>query len=239
MITVAEVDSTNSEASRLISEGRLKDSFYIVADYQNGGRGQGQNVWVSKPGKNLLMSWCVFPAFLSVKKQFQLSKSVCLAVSDVLTQYQVPCSIKWPNDILTGFGKIGGILIEHSLMGSKIRHSIIGIGLNINQVHFPEFPFRASSMMLELGKETNTEDFRNRLADQLESRFSQLRRGEADQINSDYLSNLYRLNADSVFSDGVVEFRGMIVGVSEIGELQIETNEGISTYGFHQVRMVH
>ncbi len=238
MIAYAVVDSTNSEASRLISRGKIRGSCYIVADYQNHGRGQGEHVWVSEAGKNLLLSWCVFPAFLSVNDQFQLSKAVCLAVSDLLNQYQVSCNIKWPNDILTGLGKIGGILIEHSLMGSKIRHSIIGIGLNINQAIFPEFPFKASSMILELGREIDLEEFRNRLADYLEGRFSQLRRGEMDQINSEYLSRLYRLNAESVFSDGVVKFRGRIIGVSDLGELQVETNDGVSTFGFHQIMML-
>lgn len=105
------------------------------------------------------MSWIVYPAFLSVQDQFQLSKAVSLAITDFLSLFSIEAEIKWPNDILCSGSKICGILIENSIMGDELRHSIVGIGLNVRQEVFPEFPWKATSMYLEMaGNEGAGED---------------------------------------------------------------------------------
>ena len=152
MITYAELDSTNGEAARLSASGSLMGEFFVSANYQLDGKGQAGRKWVSDPGMNLLMSWVVFPAFLSVNQQFQLSKAVSLAISDLLEGYSISCRIKWPNDIISNSGKIAGILIENSWQGSEIRQSIVGIGLNVNQKTFPVFPYVAAGMIKEYGR---------------------------------------------------------------------------------------
>ena len=107
---------------------------------------------VEQQGENLLMSMLLYPAFLSASRQFHLSRVVSLALCDVLGTLDIESRIKWPNDILSSKGKIAGILIEHSITAGKISHSIAGIGLNLNQAEFPDFPVPASSVRLESGK---------------------------------------------------------------------------------------
>lgn len=256
--TYGEIDSTNAEAARLLREGSLPEGMVITADYQSGGRGQGKNVWVSDPGKNILMSWIVYPAFLSVKDQFQLSKAVSLAITDFLSHYAIDAEIKWPNDILCHGSKICGILIEHSVMGDQLRHCIVGIGLNVQQEVFPEFPWKATSLVLETagksaGKATGSvgsmaagsvvdstiDTLVQSLKGSLDARYSQLAGGEAPEISASYLQRLYRLNEPAEFTDGVSRFTGMIRGVDDTGQILVERGTVTRSYGFHEVQMVY
>lgn len=238
-LTYREIDSTNAEAARLLRSGDLPGGMVILSDYQSGGRGQGKNVWVSDPEKNILMSWIVYPAFLSVQDQFQLSKAVSLAITDFLGAHSLEAVIKWPNDILCSGAKICGILIENSVMGGQIRHSIVGIGLNVRQERFPEFPWRATSMFLEAGTKVAPGLLAESLAGFLDLRYDQLAGGGADEINSAYLQRLYRLDAPSEFTDGRSRFTGVVRGVDASGRLQVEAGTGIRSYGFHEIRMIH
>lgn len=238
LITFDMLDSTNNEAQRIIAAGSVSGEFIVSAGFQQHGRGQSANRWVSDPGRNLLMSWVVYPAFLSVNQQFQLSKAVSLAITDLFASYFVPCCIKWPNDIVCDSGKIGGILIENSILGEDIRHSIIGIGLNINQMEFPPFPRPATSMINETGKNYDPEEVRDSLISFLNKRYKQLEGGEQQMIDTSYLLQLFRINEVSVFTDGVNEFEGVISGVNEIGELQLMREGKLYSHGFHEIKMI-
>jgi BirA family transcriptional regulator, biotin operon repressor / biotin---[acetyl-CoA-carboxylase] ligase len=237
LITYEVLDSTNSEAQRIISAGSVSGEFVVSAGFQHHGRGRNTNRWVSEPGSNLLMSWVVFPAFLSVNLQFQLSKAVSLAIIDLLEGFSVHCSIKWPNDIVCDAGKIGGILIENSLQGGEIRHSIIGIGLNINQQDFPKFPRPATSMTIETGENYDPVEIRDSLISHLIGRYEKLKGGENGAIDTAYLSRLFRLNESSVFIDESGEFTGVIRGVNATGELLVLRDSNLHVYGFHEIKM--
>jgi len=237
LITYKELDSTNSEAQRLISAGSVSGEFIVSAGFQHHGRGRSTNRWVSEPGSNLLMSWVVFPAFLSVNQQFQLSKVVSLAMIDLLKGFSIHCSIKWPNDIVCETGKIGGILIENSLQGGELRHSIIGIGLNINQQDFPQFPRPATSMTNETGESHDPEKIRDTLISHLKSWYVKLKEGGNEAIDTAYLSRLFRLNESSVFIDDNGKFTGVIIGVNETGELLVRREGNLHVYGFHELKM--
>lgn len=233
------LQSTNMEAERILKVDKINQSFYVVADYQTGGRGQGENEWISETGKNLLFSWLVFPAFLSVSDQFQLSKAISLAIYDFLQSYIEDVKIKWPNDIFCKNRKIGGILIENSVMGDKLKHSIIGVGLNINQTIFPSFPYHASSMKLECGKFFQLEKVKTPLFKKLQQYFSELELGQIQKHNQQYLWALYGKDKVSTFADKSGEFQGLIRGVDDVGELLIETECGLRSFGFHEIKMKH
>ncbi|MDF1570476.1 MAG: biotin--[acetyl-CoA-carboxylase] ligase [Bacteroidales bacterium] len=237
-LTYREIDSTNAEAARLLRSGNLPGGVVILTDYQSSGRGQEKNVWVSDPGKNILMSWIVYPAFLSVQDQFQLSKAVSLAITDFLGAHSLDARIKWPNDILCSDAKICGILIENGIMGGQIRHSIVGIGLNVRQERFPEFPWKATSMFLEAGTDVAPGGLAASLAGFLDLRYDQLAGGGAEVINRAYLQRLYRLDVPSIFTDGRSQFTGVVRGVDDSGRLRVEAGAGITSYGFHEIRML-
>jgi BirA family biotin operon repressor/biotin-[acetyl-CoA-carboxylase] ligase len=131
--------STNSEAQSLIVQNRASEGCTVITDFQTAGRGQRGNQWVAAPAENLMLSVVWQPTFLAATEQFRLSQAVALAVHDWATALLGPdpkLKVKWPNDLYYGNQKLGGLLIENSLSGTKIQYSIIGIGLNINQQAF-------------------------------------------------------------------------------------------------------
>ncbi len=80
------------------------------------------------------------PVFLPVEDQFDLTRVVSLGVFDALWPITGnKLKIKWPNDLYYGDNKLGGILIENIIQSGKIKASVIGIGLNINQESFPPY----------------------------------------------------------------------------------------------------
>lgn len=129
-LTFDVIDSTNSEARRLLSRG-IDGNFVISAGEQITGRGRNGKVWESKPG-NLYMS-ILLDADGFYNKQSDISFVTALAVYEAIVEITKDCGkiiIKWPNDILVNGAKISGILLE-SIKSNTKHYLIIGIGINI------------------------------------------------------------------------------------------------------------
>ena len=131
---IVHIDETESTNQWLKEHG--EDDMVVVADYQTAGRGCGTNTWESERGQNLLFSVLLHPKQVVASRQFHISMAVSVAICEAVEQFIGDVSIKWPNDIYWRDGKLGGILIEHTLQGSGIKDSIIGVGLNVNQRQF-------------------------------------------------------------------------------------------------------
>jgi len=143
----SQVSSTNDEAIRLAKEG-VSEGTVIIADFQTQGRGRGENVWVSKEGKDLLMSLVVRPK-CDASKVSGLTLMTAQAIEKFLKRHNIPAAIKCPNDLLVGGRKISGILTESQTQGKRIEWCVIGVGLNINS-GVEDIPEGSTSMGLEL-----------------------------------------------------------------------------------------
>lgn len=230
--------STNSFISELLKDRQLEEGTVVIADYQEAGRGLGKHSWQSKRGENLLMSMLLFPAFLSAQSQFHLSRLVSVALCDVLEILGIGANIKWPNDIITRKGKIAGILIEHSISEGNISHSIAGIGLNLNQTKFPDFPVPASSLRLETGKGFDVNQVGELVEAHILNRYKILKEGGSfANLERDYLKRLYKAGILWNFKTDEVSFKGSILGVNEFGELLVEQEGEIRSYGHGSIRM--
>ena len=230
------VDSTNAFLLEGIKLGKFKDEVVLTADYQEKGRGQGDHQWESSPGENLLLSVLLFPAFLSASRQFHLSRVTSLAISDTLVFTGLKPLIKWPNDLLVNRRKIAGILIENGITGQYLSHSILGIGLNLNQDEFPEFQIPATSVALETGIPADRDRLADTLLGALETRYNQLRSGAVRVLEEDYLEQMYLLGEQAEFVSGGRRFKGTIRGVDRHGELLIEQEGTTRSYGFQQIQ---
>lgn len=230
--------STNRYLSWLLKEGSFPGEVLITADYQDSGKGQGGHQWHSKWGENLLMSLLLFPAFLSASDQFQLSRVASLAIIDVLKGLGLAPLIKWPNDILINEKKVAGILIENGITGKNISHTIIGIGLNLNQKDFPVFPVVATSVALESGFQHNREEVTARLLEFLITRYRYLEEGRVSYLESEYLKQLFLLNQPARYATAGSEFTGIIRGISDLGELLLESYGITRTYAFQEIRYI-
>lgn len=132
-------DSLPSTSTALAADAAEQPHGTVYATRsQTAGRGQRGNSWEAAPGLNLTFSVLLRPSLpFEVSETFAVSMLTALAVADVLSQVTgEKILVKWPNDIYAGDRKLGGILIENSLQGHNVRHTIAGIGINVNQVTF-------------------------------------------------------------------------------------------------------
>jgi BirA family biotin operon repressor/biotin-[acetyl-CoA-carboxylase] ligase len=130
LVHLAEADSTNAEATRRALAGE-RGPLWVLADRQTTGRGRSGRTWVSEPG-NLYASLLI-EATCPPNKAGQLSLVAGVATIDAIRRAGLlgpALRLKWPNDILIGTAKAGGILVESSAQGED-RFAVIGIGLNL------------------------------------------------------------------------------------------------------------
>ena len=141
IIKVNATRSTNDRVKMLIKSKKIESGDIVVAKYQYGGRGQNTNKWYSSYGKNLLSSTLYRPLDVNVNQIFCINQVVSLAVLKTIRKFsKEKCFIKWPNDIMSVNKKISGILVENSLSLNQVNYSIIGVGINVNQVFFKKLP---------------------------------------------------------------------------------------------------
>ena len=233
---IQELGSTNNYAATELLTKRLPEGCVFVADSQVDGRGQASNKWESEPNKNLTFSIILYPDFLDISRQFELSKSISLGVTDFLKDLTDHVSIKWPNDIYIEKGKVAGILIENSIRINKISSCIVGIGLNINQLKFSDCLPNPISLSQITGKIYNLEETLAQLCQKIEARYLQLRNTRYTQIDKDYSETLYQRDTWCDYSDEHGTFEGRIIGVDQTGQLKIETRTGkVNKYQFKEV----
>lgn len=192
LIFVKNLPSTNTYAASLLRDNELTEGTVIHTNHQSSGRGQGGNKWESEDGKNLLISIVLFPSMIIPAEQFFLSMAISLGICDFLDKYTSSVSIKWPNDIYVNNDKIAGILIENSIMGNIIEHTIAGIGINLNQTKFLSDAPNPVSLSNLTGKEYDVSECLWQLVTDLDKRYKSLLSGETARIKAEYFSKLYR-----------------------------------------------
>ena len=235
IIHIDETDSTNRwlrEWAEQHPEPPVPVPVCVVADYQTAGRGCGTNHWESERGQNLLFSVMLHPREVAASRQFHISMAVSIAISDALEQYIGDVSIKWPNDIYWQNGKISGILIEHTLQGSFIKDSIVGVGLNVNQQRFLSDAPNPVSLWQITGHETDREALLHDILQRIE-------RLTAEDVRSRYLAKLYRRKGFHPYTDGQGAFMAEITGVENDGRLLLRDDNGQERrYAFKEVQFV-
>lgn len=238
IIKLSAIDSTNSFLKDMVMNSTVEDFTVIVAEKQTSGRGQMNTTWVSEDGKNLIMSIFVSFSDFEIANQKYLNYAVSLSIFKAISYYKLPkLSVKWPNDILSEADKIAGVLIENSLQRNKIKSTIIGIGLNVNQDVFPTELTNASSLKIKTGREFNVDEVLSTVLQEFQAHISLLKNEEFKALEEKYLGVLYKKNIPSMFkTDQNIFFMGKIVGVSPAGKLLIElSDETIQEFGLKEV----
>ena len=221
-IKLETINSTNDYAISLKETAVFKEGLVVTANYQSGGNGQRGKAWESNANENLLLSVIIQPN-IAVENQFEISKIIALSVCDLLTNLGLNSKIKWPNDILITKEKVAGILIQNILKGTSISHSVIGIGLNINQLQFKKYSPKATSLQLLMKKEFDIAKISMQLLQFLAERMKQYRNGFSQ--DQDYLSSLYLKDKVAAFESKDLQFMGIIKGVNQNGKLLIKTED--------------
>lgn len=212
------VESTNNFAANLIEKQLCRNGALILADTQTEGKGQRGSLWESQPGKNLLCSYVYFPDNLSVDFLQELNMCLSISLIECLRYFEIAAEIKWPNDILVDGKKICGVLIENNVRFGKVKSMIFGIGLNINQQSF--LNLKASSMALIRGTDFSIDEVSLQLTKEFNHWISFVG-GNHQTLKLVYLKQLHGLNMNHRFKSQDQEFDGVIVGVTDCGELII------------------
>lgn len=236
VIVLASVDSTNKTAAELIQLSKAGHGTVIMAQEQTAGRGQRGRLWQSMPGRDLTFSLVLEPKELRADAQFGLAKLAALALLDTLSLL-LPgrVKLKWPNDLLVDRLKIAGILIECDLVGEKVRHAIIGVGLNVNSTDLPA-EFAATSLSLENGKVNSCNEVLEELLKAFRRRYAQWVEDPALQ-DADYATALWARGrwADMVLDGEPLALRPL--DVDPLGRLLVEHEGGkVAAYGLDRLR---
>ena len=162
----ASVDSTNQLA--LIAAQAGAQWGVWIADEQTAGRGRGGHTWHSARGDGIYMSALVTP-WVPMEYARELPMAAGLAVRHAVLEYTgLTLDLRWPNDLMFGDRKCGGILVESASgaapdgwltgRGPALKYAVIGIGLNVGHVSFPgELNAIATSLFMESGREFERE----------------------------------------------------------------------------------
>ena len=230
-VHLEQVDSTNAYLQRKQSDCDIRN-WVVYADEQTAGKGMGNNSWESEVGKNLTFSLALDMDFLPAERQFLLSEAVPLGIIEVLDN-NVPAEklhVKWPNDILYETHKLAGILINSTIKANMMDVSIIGIGLNVNQMQFKDWPTHPISLKKITGKEHDLQPLMEEITGHILKKVEQLKSNPA-LIEQEYLKRLFRYRTWADYEVNGIVLRLLMTGIDPFGRLMM-IDEGNNSYCF-------
>ena len=226
-----KIDSTNSYLLKLGDDG-FPEGTTVVADEQTSGRGRFGRKWEAEPLSNLLFSLLLRPSFLLRDEIFILTFAAAVAVAEALERVAlVKAELKWPNDIMLNRKKACGILLESSFDSDKLKHVVLGIGLNVNQTGFSsDISDKATSLFLFTGKKFDRDEILSAILKSFSSIYEVLRA-------RDFYSVMKRWRDRSRIFGGRIKlslagntFEGICQDVTDEGEIVIQTPEGLRKF---------
>ena len=224
-----KIGSTNQAAMEAASAGAPEGSVF-VAEQQTAGRGRGGNSWHSARSEGIYCSVVLRPA-LPPSDALILSLAAGLAVHAAVLEVDsraVP-DLKWPNDVLIGDKKFCGILTEMNAEVTRVRHVVVGIGINVNQAGFPaELQNSATSLRLTTGSEWSRVDLCAALLKSLDREYRNLLNG-GDAVLQRFQENSSWVRGRQVTIEENGGFEGVTEGLDERGFLRVRTEKGMRT----------
>ena len=221
------LESTNAEAWELLEEDLADHGMIVITDNQTGGKGRNGNKWFMSPSKGLAMS-------LILNKQHSLENAELIpiatgvAVAMTLKNRGLEPRLKWPNDIMIGDKKCGGILCESKVSGQKINQMVIGLGININETKedFPEYlNITSTSLFLESGRTQQRE-----LICAIFTTFLEKILDDLDSAIDEWKKYCAHIDEEVSFTHDGVKQHGIFKDINERGHALIEVNSNIKTF---------
>lgn len=226
---IESCESTNELGFQEALKEEIPEGFAWIAGYQTAGKGQRGNQWFAQANQNLLVSYLLKPAHDLLPTQFYLSKAIANGIIEGLQLWAkamygdpLPLKIKWPNDIYLDEKKLGGILIESNFQAGKWAFSIIGIGLNINQLEFDGLRATSLRKWTQNPLPIDISEVFNYLSIGLENAYQTFQNQTLELIDASYHQDLFRKDSWHYFEDENGQFEGKIERVNEQGLLVID-----------------
>lgn len=242
---IESCESTNSLAFTESLNNQLVEGYAWVAGFQTAGKGQRGNQWIAQPHQNLLVSYLLKPDHEYLANQFFLSKAIALGIIQGIQHWaqqnlgeQLPLKVKWPNDIYLDGLKLGGILIENNFLAGRWTFSIVGVGLNINQIDFQDL--RATSLKKWIGNPIpiELEEIYSFISCSIELFYDLFIQKSFQHIDEVYHENLFRKNELALFEDTIEVFEGTIRQVNEKGFIVIDKRGELKQYDIKELSFI-
>lgn len=204
----------------------------IVSEEQTEGRGTKGRRWFSGRSYGLYVSFILRPP---AKEISLLPLAVGLAACEAVEKsYALSVGLRWPNDIVWGGKKLGGILCESGFLGNRLDYVILGVGLNINHEEgdFPEeIRQTAVSIRMAAGKKSDPELLLRNLLGGLDDWYDAfLRGGERDIVQRfEKYSVLKKGDSLTVLSEGGF-VQGIYAGIGLEGALLVRHHSGLRRF---------
>ena len=230
VVFLPQCRSTNGEAKAM----NLSHGSVVWTDYQENGKGQQGNVWLSEQGKNLLFTIYLKPDFLAPNDQYLLNLVSSLAIHKVMTT-NLPLAkveIKWPNDIYVNDQKIAGILTEAVISKGTLEHVYSGIGLNVNQTHF-NLP-TATSMFQQVSSVFDRTDILEMLLLEFEFYYEKMKH-DLHGLRNEYEKLLMWRDEIRNFEIGNERTSGILKGIDNNGRLIVKFGSGVQSFDVKEI----
>ena len=223
------IGSTNTTAMQMAEEGAPHGTL-VVADRQDSGKGRRGRSWVMPAGIAIAMSIVLKPEELLPGNAPMLTLVSALAVARAIReQTGLEAAIKWPNDIVIDGKKVCGMLTEMSTQIYYINHIVVGICINVHNEQFPEELIdRATSLYLASGKHFSRAVLVEAVCENFEHYYEIfMRTQELSGLQAEYDSWMVNKDRQVRILDPQGEYEGKALGITERGELLVETPEGV------------
>jgi len=222
--------STNTLALEAANTGAPEGSVFL-AEQQTSGRGRGSHQWHSAQSTGIYCSVILRPG-LPPSEVLVLSLAAGLAVQSAVQQIDshVLPDLKWPNDLLIHGKKFCGILTEMSGEATRVRHIVVGIGINVNQADFPdELAQTATSLRISTGAEWSRVELCAALLKSLHREYREILANP--EAHADILRRFEERSSSARERPVRIEenggFDGVTAGLDARGFLQVRTREGM------------
>ena len=222
-----KTDSTNRVAMELGYSGEPEGTV-VLAEAQSAGRGRSGRIWHSEKGTGLYFTILLRPRLSPAQAPLLTMLAGLSAQTAIAAQTGLVAELKWPNDLLLGGKKLGGILTEMHAEPSAVRFVIVGIGLNVNQEKFPsELSSTATSIRKESGKLSYRLELLARLLTQFESDYNRfLRDGPAFVVERFESVSSFAKGRRVRVDTGTESYAGVTAGLSADGLLLVQRDGG-------------
>jgi BirA family biotin operon repressor/biotin-[acetyl-CoA-carboxylase] ligase len=197
------------DVAREEAEGGAPDGMIAVADEQTQGRGRRGRSWVSPPESNVYMTVVLRPDEATARALAMITPLAMCEAADAVAG--VRSTVKWPNDVLIGGRKVGGVLIDIRFADDEVEYALVGVGINVNfdPEEYEEIRSSATSLKLEAGRELSREGVLAVFLERLEELYTAARRGEsaynAWKARLETLGRQVTVRLDGEVEDGVAE----------------------------------
>lgn len=221
---IPETGSTN-DLAREAGEGGATERIVFVTDHQTQGRGRRGRSWLEVPGSGLVFS-LLFPRHQTEPFMMTMVCSVA-AVEAIEGLSPVRVEIKWPNDLMVGSRKLGGVLTEVSWSPGH-PFAVVGMGINVNfdPATVSGVPDNATSLLRETGQQISRQQLLHEILLHLDALLALDLRQLEPVVRERWASRLWRRRQKVVVAEGSQQLEGVFEDVAEDGALLLRLDDG-------------